>query len=295
MFAGPTGCGKTTPGRIVAASLQCSHQKLWGEPCDACLNPITGMLSAVLEINAASENGVEELGRTAELARYQPAPPAKQRVIILDECHVMSANAQTLILKVTEEPPKTTTWIMCTTDPAKLKPTLRDRFVPYQVKQLGISDVEELLTRAAKQAGITRSLTELFEQLHNHQIAGPRALLVALEKYASGVTAEEAAASTDTVSANTLAICRAMTGGKSVEVRKLLQGVSPDEARWVRASVGGWLRSCFFRERDPRKLKLYSDSMLLIADGRAPFDDQNLHLWTIAKVYEIAKKFGLQQ
>jgi DNA polymerase-3 subunit gamma/tau len=294
LFHGVPGTGKTTVARIVAVALQCTHQKAWGEPCNVCLEA-NGFSKSTHEINIAEQNGVEEIFNIVKLSRYQPVAPATKRVIIMDEFQRASAQAQQLLLKPMEEPPETTVWIICTTDPQKVSAAIRRRCAAgtYQLKGLGPNGTAILLNKAAKQEKITRPLEDLIEQASIHQVTSPALLLSALEKYGAGATAEESIANTDGVSVNTLAICKAVTNGDSAQLRKLLQEVTADEARWVRASVGGWLRSGFWRERDGKRMKAIAQSMLDISDGRAPFDDSQLLLWTIATLYNITRRFAV--
>lgn len=288
LLIGLTGGGKTTLARIIARAVQCEHQKLWGDPCDAC-NDAT---FSIHEINASDNNGVEELGRIADTARYAPVA-GKYRVFIIDECQRISSPAQSLMLKYTEEPSRSTIYIFCTTDPQKLLPTLRRRFVEYQVKGLGPNGIELLLKRGAAKINCTKPLPPLAAQLQEQQVSSPALVLMALEKYASGFSAEESVVSGE-VNAETLAICQAVIKGRYQPLKALLQGVTAEQSRLVRASVCGYLRSCLWREGNPKKADAIALGMQELMDGRAPLSDAELRDWLIGAIWKVTRRLGIQ-
>lgn len=277
MFTGPSRAGKTTLARIIAVSAQCSHQKEWGEPCDACYDAFTSF--DIHELNAAHANGVEEMGQIADLIHLAPMPPSRKRVVLLDEAHYLSKNAQNLLLKHTEEPPKHALWLMCTTDPRKLEATLKNRFATFQVKPLTIADREVLLKRAAKRVGITRELEPLIEAVHRAQLGAPGLLLMALELYGAGEAPERCVAGADAASVDTLAICRAVGKGDWVALKKAFNGASPEDARWVRTCVAGYLRGMLIRETVPSRAERIADCLIRLSAGTAPFEDALLNDW----------------
>ncbi len=288
LFSGPSGCGKTTLARIIAVALQCEHQQEWGEPCEDCWNQWDQF--TIHEANASETNGVEEIGQIAELAQYAPTPPSRKRIVILDEAHLMSNNAQNLLLKHFEDPPESTVWIICTTLPSKILATLRRRCMTYQVKPLSYEGRSLLLNRAAKEAGITRPLKGLLAAADAAQLGSPGLLLMALEQYAAGIDATVAVAGADVSGVDTLAICRAVGVGDTVALCKALAPASPEAARWIRASVGGYLRGMIVRERIPTKAERLAVLLAMLMAGNAPLDDATLFNWLWATLFVIARK-----
>jgi len=300
LLSGASGTGKTSLARILAMSFQCEHQQQWGDPCNACwakepnLEQGTWSYFSVHEINSAETGGVEELEKIVELSRFRPTV-GQRRVIILDEAHKLSQASVNLLLKPLEGPPSTTTWIIATTDPQKLLVTMRRRCVTYQLKGLGYKGTELLLQRASKHLGVQVDLAPLISQLEQQQVSSSALVLMAMEKYASGFSAEDSVAATEGTSANSLAICQAVIAGKGGALRTLLQQMTAEESRFVRASTLGYLRGCFWREKIPAKVSLIGECMKELSDGRAPLEDSLLHSWVVATLYNITRKLAAKQ
>ena len=125
LFTGSRGTGKTTCSKIVAKAVNCLHPQD-GNPCNECLNCKgidDGSILDVVEIDAASNNGVDNIRQLREEAYFLPSV-AKYRVYILDECHMLSAGAVNALLKILEEPPEHVIFILATTEIHKVLPTL---------------------------------------------------------------------------------------------------------------------------------------------------------------------------
>lgn len=289
LLHGGTGTGKTTTARILAAAFQCPHQgKLWGEPCDACWKTMSQF--AINEINASEINGVEEIGKLADMAKYRPMPPSLKRVFILDEAQLLSTQSQNLLLKHFEDAPPHMVWIICTTAPTKILPTLRRRCVTYQLKGLGYEARQELLERTSKAISLDKPIEPLIEGTAEAGISSPALLLMALEKYASGATVPVAIAGTDAPGANSLRICKAVTSGNWNELKKYLAEAAPEEARWVRASILGWLRGGLIREASPKRQSTIASAIVELT-AIAPLEDAMLMWWLWGTLYKVTRKF----
>jgi hypothetical protein len=290
LLHGPSGTGKTTAARIMAVAYQCSHMKLWGDPCEECWKARAGF--AIHEINASETSGVEDMGKLADISRIRPMGCAK-RVIITDEMQRATSASQNLLLKPFEDPPTTTIWIVCTTDPGKILSTLRRRCVTYQLKPLGFDASERFLQRAASIVKIAKPLPPLYEQVHLAGIGSPALLLMALEKFAAGSSAEEAVSGTDGVSINSLRICKAVTDGNWKVVRDSLANATKEEARWITASVAGWIRGIMIRDSTPSVLDKAALSLYDLSVN-VPFEDDSRILWLWPVLYKITKRYSIR-
>lgn len=150
LFSGTRGTGKTTCARIFAQALNCTEQKD-GDACGTCVQCVSvqhGNSSSVLEIDAASNGGVEEVRKIKDLCLY--SHDAEWRVIILDEAHSMSKEAYNALLKLLEEPPAKTVFLLVTTEPDKILSTVCSRAMPFEFRRIKNADLADRLRYIAK-------------------------------------------------------------------------------------------------------------------------------------------------
>lgn len=152
LFSGPRGTGKTSTARILAKALNCDGLQD-GEPCgkcESCRSIESGTSYDLLELDAASNNGVDAMREL--IARAALGSPGRTKVYILDEVHMLSAAASNALLKTLEEPPEHVRFVMATTDPQKVLPTIKSRTQHFEFRLLSASELEDYVRWIAKDA-----------------------------------------------------------------------------------------------------------------------------------------------
>src|SRR5690625_2264342 len=155
LFTGTRGVGKTTLSRILAKSLNC-HTGITATPCGecaACTEIVAGRFVDYIELDAASNRGVDEMTQLLEQAVYAPSA-GRFKVYMIDEVHMLSGHAFNAMLKTLEEPPPHVKFILATTDPQKIPVTVLSRCLQFNLKQLPASLIVSYLQQVLNQEGL---------------------------------------------------------------------------------------------------------------------------------------------
>lgn len=152
LFSGPKGTGKTSAGRILAKIVNCENNKKLAEPCnrcDQCLATTKGTNIDVIELDAASHRGIDDVRLIRDAVKLAPAK-AKKKVYIIDEAHMLTPEASNALLKTLEEPPAHVFFILATTNPEKLLETIRSRIVNINFRKATADEIVRSLGRVVK-------------------------------------------------------------------------------------------------------------------------------------------------
>ena len=155
IFSGARGVGKTTAARILAKALNCVNGPT-PEPCgvcDSCKEIAAGTSLDVIEIDAASNRGIDQIRELREMVRYAPAA-ARSKVVILDEAHMLTGEASNALLKTLEEPPDRVIFVMATTEPENLVDTIRSRSQHFHFRALTFAEISGRLQEIASKENL---------------------------------------------------------------------------------------------------------------------------------------------
>ncbi|ABA21833.1 AAA ATPase, central region [Trichormus variabilis ATCC 29413] len=196
LFTGPRGTGKTSSARILAKSLNClNSDKPTAEPCgvcDVCQGITKGYSLDVIEIDAASNTGVDNIRELIEKAQFAPVQ-CRYKVYVIDECHMLSSAAFNALLKTLEEPPKHVVFVLATTDPQRVLPTIISRCQRFDFRRIQLEAMVKHLSAIASKENINISLeaVTLVAQLSQGGLRDAESLLDQLALLPNEVTPEQ--------------------------------------------------------------------------------------------------------
>ncbi|MEH2442734.1 DNA polymerase III subunit gamma/tau [Nostoc sp.] len=193
LFTGPRGTGKTSSARILAKSLNClKSDRPTAEPCgvcDVCQGITKGYALDVIEIDAASNTGVDNIRELIEKAQFAPVQ-CRYKVYVIDECHMLSTQAFNALLKTLEEPPKHVVFVLATTDPQRVLPTIISRCQRFDFRRIQLEAMVKHLSAIASYESIHISpdAVTLIAQLSQGGLRDAESLLDQLGLLAGEVT-----------------------------------------------------------------------------------------------------------
>ncbi len=193
LFNGPRGTGKTSSARIFAKSLNC---QTFDQPtitpcckCDLCKQITDGSALDIIEIDAASNTGVENIREIIERARFAPTQ-ARWKVYVIDECHMLSTAASNALLKTIEEPPSRVVFILATTNPERVLNTIKSRCQKFDFRRISPSDIFQHLSEIAEKESIKYEVQALkmIAKRSNGGMRDAQSLLEQLNLLPEGIT-----------------------------------------------------------------------------------------------------------
>ena len=250
LFSGPRGTGKTTTARILAKVLNCENP-VDGEPCcvcDSCKSVELGTSYDVLELDAASHNGVQEIRDIIDAAAL--TSPGRHRVFILDEVHMLTRAAEAALLKTLEEPPEQVVFVLATTDPQKVSETIRSRVQHLQFHLLPMDELEKYVRFVAQEAQLDVDDADI-EMVLRQGGGSARDTLSALELVAAGGGEPEDAVYTEEIVQAIIA--RDHGSALSAVARAMQQG---RDAQTYAQDVVRVMRDCFLAMMSPDLVQL---------------------------------------
>jgi replication-associated recombination protein RarA len=255
LLTGSPGSGKTTIAQIIAVSLQCKHQKEFGEPCDACWESFSRF--DILRINAATDNGVDMVRSMVETTAFSPLmSPCK--VVIMNESHSLTTAAKEAFLDETEEPLEHLYWIFTTSNPGKLGVAFKRRATLIQLPNLTKSELAAVMEEAVSTAKVKikpDTIYEIAAKLVEYDMATAGLALAALERALAGLTPEEAVLQSEATQIDGLAVARAIGKGDWGAAQKLLAEVTRDDIFPLRAIVTGYLKAIVLKDGGENALR----------------------------------------
>jgi DNA polymerase III gamma/tau subunit len=233
LLHGPTGCGKTTIARIIAKELGATEQN-------------------IVEIDTAQFRGIDTMRDLRQKAQYM-ALGGGVRVFITDEIHKMTTDAQNAFLKLLEDTPKKVYFMLCTTEPQSLLPTIKGRCSQFQVETLKDSEMEGLLLEVSEKEGVKDLQKKVVDQIVTDSQGHPRNALTILEQVLSVPPKRrlKLAKQSAVEQSESIALCRALIKRESWnKVKVILKGLKAQDPEGIRRVVLGYATSVLLNKDD---------------------------------------------
>lgn len=233
LLTGPTGCGKTTLGRIISDRVGCTGQDY-------------------KEVDSADFRGIDTIRDIRRNSQYKPLE-SPCRVWLLDEVHKLSNDAQNALLKTLEDTPSHVYFILCTTDPQKLISTIKGRCLHFQLQPLSDQQLFGLLRRVVREEGQTLE-QEVFDLIIQNSEGHPRNALQILEQVLNAEPDRrlEIAKTAEAKQSEMIELCRALLDRKSWKyVKTILEGLQEQDPESIRRAVLGYCQAVLLKGDNP--------------------------------------------
>jgi len=293
LFCGPRGTGKTTTARLLAKAVNCLAPDPAQRPCNTCANCRaigSGAATDVIEIDAASNRGIDDIRELRERVKYAPTQ-LRVKFYIIDEAHQITGAAANAFLKTLEEPPAHTKFVLATTDPEELLPTIVSRCQRFDFRRIGLDAIVARLRTVAATEGLTVE-PDALTVIARHATGSLRDALGLLDQLA--VYREAGAVDDDAITADA---ARALLGvSRNDRVETLVQALADRNASLALGAVNAAVEA----GEDPRQLSRQLVAYLRVllheraggspdADGRARDLAARFELLELA---ELARRFS---
>ena len=229
LLHGPTGCGKTTIARIIGTRLGCTGYDL-------------------REVDSADFRGIDSIREIRKQSQFRPLE-SPCRMWILDEVHKNTNDAQNALLKILEDTPPHVYFVLCTTDPHKLLPTIRGRCSQFQVMPLSDRQMNILLHRIVK-AENAKVMDAVYEQIIRDSFGLPRNALQTLDQVLRVPEEEqlETARRSEFIQSESIELCRALIAGERwIKIMKILEGLKDQDVEGIRRHVLGYCQGALLK------------------------------------------------
>jgi DNA polymerase III subunit gamma/tau len=280
LFSGPRGTGKTTMARLLAKALNCTNRQPDGDACGVCENCVAiadGRFLDLFELDAASNNGVEAMRDLTESEYLGLGPNSSVKVYLIDEVHMLSTSASNALLKTLEEPPDHVVFVLATTGPEKVLPTIRSRTQHYEFTLHTLDEIVAHLADVCVKEGVAAE-PEALEVIARAAAGSMRDALSLLDQ-----TIAHGAVDAEQVSV--------LFGGTAFEMRvRVLEAIADEDTAGALVAVGEMLDAGFDPRRIAEDLLVTARDAFLVttAKGRVRVDEPEDHVARLGALGERA-------